>query len=114
LIQQGKPTTEEHHVVGKENDNTATITAPGNQHRVVSGMQLEWPAEVRHNRARDPLLDLAGMCLSLKDHLVYWVERLARIAVWLVACSQKLREHFGTPHWWIPLGIPPLWGEAAA
>jgi hypothetical protein len=111
LIQQGKATTEAHHLLGKANDATTTIPAPGNQHRVQSDRQREWPEEVRNNRHRDPLLELAGWCLSLKDHLACWVERLGHVATWLVRLRQALLDHFGTPTWWIPLGVPPLSGE---
>jgi hypothetical protein len=114
LVRDGKATSEEHHVFGKTNDATTTILAPGNQHRILSELQDYQPEDVRNNHYRDPLLELAGGCLSLKDHLVLWVERLCRVAEWLIELCFALREHFGTPQWWEPLGVPPLWGEAAA
>lgn len=101
---------EEHHILGEDND-PATIGTPGNQHRVQEAMKLDWPAAVRYNADRDPLLWLAGGACSLRDHLAIWVEWLGRIALWLVALAEALRERFGTK-WWQELGVGPLWGEA--
>jgi hypothetical protein len=91
-----------------------TILAPGNQHRLQSDLQQDWPEEVRHNRHRDPLVELAGWCLSLKDHLACWIARVGRVARWLVLLSQALKAHFETPQWWVPLGVPLLWEGGAA
>jgi hypothetical protein len=114
LIRDGKATTEDHHVLGEANNATATVPVPGNQHRLLSDLQCDWPEEVRDNRERDPLLELSGWCLSLKDHLLCWLERLTYVAAWLIHLCHRLREHFGTAAWWEPLGMPPLWGEAEA
>jgi hypothetical protein len=114
LILQGKATTEAHHVLGKSNDASTTIPAPGNQHRHQSDLQQDWPEEVRDNCHRDPLLELAGWCLSLKDLLVCWIQRLGRVARWLLSLSQALRRYFKTPQWWEPLGVSPRWEGGAA
>jgi hypothetical protein len=36
------------------------------------------------------------------------------VAAWLIQLCRALRNHFGTPMWWVPLGVPPLWGETWA
>ncbi len=105
---RGRPTTEEHHTVGRENDPT-TVPVPGNAHRVLSELQREWPAAVRSNAERDPLLWLAGAALSLRDHLQVWVGWLAAVALWLVAVADKLRERLGE-RWWEELGVGTPWG----
>jgi hypothetical protein len=109
----GKRTVEDHHPLGRANDAT-TIAVPGNAHRALSDLQLDRPKLLRDNPERDPLIWLAQMCQALKEHFTYWVEWLDRIAAWLIALSQRLREQFGTA-WWISLGLPTFWtGEAAA
>jgi hypothetical protein len=104
-------TIEGHHLLGKVNDS-ATIPVPGNAHRALSDLQLDRPAALRDNPDRDPLVWLAQMCEALKEHFIYWVEWLDRIAAWLLALSQRLRAQFGAA-WWTLLGLPPFWAEGA-
>lgn len=99
---------EEHHLLGKANDAKTTIGVPGNLHRILSELQREWPAEVRHNQHADPLLWLAGACLSLHDQLSIWVTWLSHVALWLISAAQGLQAQHGSA-WWQALGIPQLW-----
>src|SRR4051812_46761107 len=50
----GRLTTEIHHVLGRELDPDLTVEAPGNLHRDLSELELDWPTEVRNNPTRDP------------------------------------------------------------
>ncbi len=110
--EDGKATTEEHHVLGKDNDAT-TIPVPGNLHRGLSDRQLDWPAEVRRNPGRDPLLWLVGGFLSLVDHVTWWVGVAPKAAQWAVELVAALRRVHGEA-WWTALGIPSLWEAIAA
>ena len=102
--QDGKRTTERHHVVGHVNDKQATVEVPGNMHRALSDRQYDWPDEVRHNLQRDPLLWLAGLLYSIRDYLHYLVEIAGHIADWLVEAACTFRTKFGDT-WWTELGL---------
>lgn len=106
-----RSTTELHHVIGKENDPGLVIEVPGNEHRALSDLQQDWPAEIRHNPSRDPLLVLAALCRSLKDHLQLWVDRLSQVASWLVALSKRLQADYGA-RWWEVLAVGTFYSVA--
>lgn len=107
----GRATVEQHHHAGRAND-PATVPVPGNLHRELSERQHDWPAEVRRNPERDPLLWLAAACYGLRDHLAWWAAWLARVADWLVALARELRDRSG-PAWWMELGVGAPWQGAA-
>src|SRR4051812_18800344 len=52
----GKGTSEVHHILDRGIDPNLTVEVPGNLHRDLSELQLDWPPEVRKNRANDPIL----------------------------------------------------------
>jgi len=104
---RGSTTTEAHHVLGRDNDPT-TIMLPGNQHRWLSDRQYDWPADLRSNPDRDPLLWIAQALQGLADYLSWWVASASGVARWLVLLAAALRERHGAT-WWTALGIPPLW-----
>jgi hypothetical protein len=106
-----RPTTELHHVIGKENDPDLVIEVPGNEHRALSDLQQDWPAEIRHNPGRDPLLVLAALCRSLKDHLQLWVDLISQVASWLVALSKRLQADYGI-RWWEVLAVGTFYSVA--
>lgn len=105
--EQGRTTIEGHHIMGKAID-PATVPVPGNVHRWLSDRQLDWPAELRTNPERDPLVWLAQALRGLTDHLAWWVGILDGLARWLAALSASLRERHGLT-WWSELGVPSLW-----
>jgi hypothetical protein len=107
---RGRPTVEEHHLVGRGND-PATAGTPGNLHRALEEAKRGWPEAVRRNAERDPALWLAAGAFSLRDQLEEWLKLFKAVAEWLVVLSAALRERFG-PRWWEALGLPPLWGAA--
>jgi hypothetical protein len=107
-VRDGKPTVEDHHLLGRAVDPVTTIPLPGNAHRVVSELQRDRPPELATNPERDPLVWLAQMCHALKDHLTYWVEWLDRVADFLLGLAKAQREKFGG-RWWERLDLPSLW-----
>ncbi len=109
LLAQGKGSIEAHHHLGRAVD-PATVAIPGNIHRDLSERQRDWPADVRTNPQRDPLLWLAAALMGLHDHLAWWVDWLGCIARWLVTLSQHLAARDGE-RWWEAIGLPPLWAE---
>ena len=94
LLAQGKATSEHHHHLGRV-IGPATVEVPGNIHRDLSERQRDWPAEVRSNPERDPLLWLAVAILGIHDHLAWWVDWLERISQWLIRLSQHLANRDG-------------------
>lgn len=108
----GTTPTEQHHHLGRAVD-AATIPIPGNIHRDLSDRQRDWPAGVRTNPQRDPVLWLAAALLGLRDHLAWWVSWLDRIADGLIALGDRLRAHHGE-RWWEALGVDPVWRDAAS
>jgi len=112
-LEDGQSAIEQHHLLGEANDPT-TVGVPGNLHRVLSDAQIDWPQEVRYNHTRDPLLWIAGLCLSLRDIARELVGLLEGIATFLVQLSHALQERLGTM-WWVVLGLDLFWmGGAAA
>jgi hypothetical protein len=104
----GKQPVEAHHHLGRAVDPT-TVNVPGNLHRDLSDRQYDWPAEMRRNPTRDPLLWLAAACLGLRDHLAWWVSQLSAISAFLVAASGALQRELGAA-WAVGLGLPPITG----
>jgi hypothetical protein len=112
--QQGRPTIEEHHLMGKANDHEMTAGVPGNLHLPLTDAQTDWPREVRYNTERDPLLWIAGLCFSLRDIARELVGLLGAIGAFLVLASRALRQALGA-QWWENLGLDASWmGGATA
>jgi hypothetical protein len=105
----GRQPVEAHHHLGRAVDPT-TVDVPGNLHRDLSDRQYDWPAEVRRNPSRDPLLWLAAACLGQRDQFAWWVSQLSHIADWLVALSQALQREVG-PDWAVAWNLPSITGE---
>lgn len=105
----GRATCERQHLLGRKNDS-ATIGLSGNIHRVVDDLKYDWPANVRRNVSRDPLLWIAALMLAARDLAAFCVDRAQQVADWLSLCSDALRERFGE-RWWETIGLPQLWAE---
>ncbi len=105
-VRHGRATVEDHHMLRRAND-PATVPVPGNLHRSLSDRQDDWPADLRTNPERDPLVWLAQACRGLGDHLAWWAKILLAVAMWFIDLAKALqREHGAT--WWVALGIPAL------
>ncbi len=105
-VRHGRPTVEDHHILGKAND-PATVPVPGNLHRSLSDARYDWRTDLRTNPDRDPLVWLAQACRGLGDHLAWWAKILLALAMWLVDLAKALRREHGAT-WWDTLGIPAL------
>jgi hypothetical protein len=70
LIRRGLPPVEDHHPAGRAND-PFTVSLDGNDHKVVTAMQEDWPIGVRSNITQDPLAKLAAIILGLIDTSPY-------------------------------------------
>jgi hypothetical protein len=98
--QDGKRTTEAHHVAGRSN-HPLTIMIPANDHRArLSEGQRDWPKETLRNRNRSPLLTAAACIRGFTDTLYYIVDELLPwIADMLEVLNEYLVQHFGQS-WW--------------
>jgi hypothetical protein len=103
-MQKGRMTVEKHHIVGRDND-PATVALPGNLHRQLSDAQLDWAQALKTNADRDPLVWLAQACQGISDHVAWWARMLTRLALWLIAVAEALRQAHGVT-WWTTLGVP--------
>jgi hypothetical protein len=98
-LRRSRPWREDHHPAGRRSD-PETVTVPGNDHRILSGLQYGWPRETLRNPDGSPLLRAAASIRGWLDVLwlimvrtVGWVpEFLERLDAWL-------RERLG-PRWW--------------
>jgi hypothetical protein len=77
-LEQGKCSTDDHHVAGNAN-SPITITVPVNDHRaVLSVAQLDWPKETLENPNSDELLKLAASLRGYIDTNDYLVNKFLR------------------------------------
>lgn len=51
---EGKSPFDDHHPMGRHND-PLTVRLPTNDHRIVSDMQIDWPAQTLRNPEQSPL-----------------------------------------------------------
>lgn len=95
----GRAWTEDHHPSGRRN-NSFTVAIPGNDHRVLSGMQRDWPERTLRNPDGSPLLAMAAAIRGWLDVLVLIVQRtLVHIPSFLEALDETLRAKHGD-RWW--------------
>ena len=95
----GRSWLEEHHPLGRHNDPWAT-TAPGNDHRVLSVLQCEWPWETLRNPDGSPLLRAAAALRGWLDLLwLIMVRGVGWIPVFLEQLDAFLRQRLGE-RWW--------------
>jgi hypothetical protein len=73
--EEGRPTVEEHHVLGRTND-PAMVSIPGNLHRALSDAQEDWPKATRYNRDGDQLRRIAAYLRARRDVAAWEIEIL--------------------------------------
>lgn len=105
--EQGKPTTDHHHVAGRANCDL-TIPVPANDHRaILSEAQRCWPKETLQNPLGSPLLAAAATIRGFADTLQYLIEKCllwpARLLEWLDSLLAKVLG----PRWWRKPGMEP-------
>jgi hypothetical protein len=98
---QGKKTTDDHHVAMKAN-HPATLPVPVNDHRAeLSAAQDDWPKKTRENPDGSPLIAAAGCIRGFMDYLLYLVEKFLHwTAEMLEELDAYLIERLG-PQWWL-------------
>jgi hypothetical protein len=96
---EGRHTQEEHHLAGRHN-LTFTIMVPGNDHRVLSENQGDWPERTFRNPHSSPLLKAAGALRGWLNVLQLIIERGAGwIPAFLEDLDTWLEKRLG-PEWW--------------
>lgn len=95
----GRPWLEKHHPLGRHNDPW-TASTPGNDHRILSALQYEWPRETLRNPDRSPLLRAAASLRGWLDLLwLIMVRGVGWIPVFLEQLDADLRQRLGE-RWW--------------
>jgi hypothetical protein len=93
-----------HHPAGRNND-PLTFPVPGNDHRILSDLQKDWPQETLRNPTGSPLRKAAATIRGFLDMLRLFIERLfGWIPDFLETLDGKLIELFGAI-WWETLGL---------
>ena len=102
--QAGKSSTERHHPAGRRN-SPVTVAIPGNDHRVLSDAQNDWPERTQRNPDESPLLKAAAAIRAWLDVLKLIIERtVGWVPDFLESLDAALREWFGD-RWWEELGL---------
>ncbi len=95
----GRARTEDHHPSGRRN-NPFTVAIPGNDHRVLSDLQRDWPERTLRNPNGSPLLTAAAAIRGWLDVLALIVQRtLVHIPSFLEGLDEALRAKLGD-RWW--------------
>lgn len=101
---EGRSPNEQHHVIGKHNDDHAAEW-PGNSHRILHAYRLAWPMMTQRNPRRSPLLSVAAAIRSELDSRRFQLERVSVMEQldeflneklgpeWPKEFEQYLREH---------------------
>ncbi len=98
-MEGGRTPTEPHHLGGSQNSPFA-VTVPGNDHRVLSDYQQDWPQETLRNPDGSPLLKAAALIRGWLDILRLIIERaIGWIPPFLERLDAWLQQQFG-PCWW--------------
>jgi hypothetical protein len=95
---KGRKVMEKHHPSGKHNDS-ATVAIPGNDHRILSDRQSDWPEDTLRNPRKSPLIKAAAAIRGWLDVMDLLVARLAWIAPFLEKVDRYLCEVIN-PVWW--------------
>jgi hypothetical protein len=96
---QGRSTIELHHFAGRHNNKTV-LAVPGNDHRILSDMQKEWPENMLRNPKKSPLIKAAASIQGFLDLLKITIERiLGWIPEFLEKLDLFLTQRFGEA-WW--------------
>jgi hypothetical protein len=100
----GRPIIEAHRFAGQHNDKT-TIPILGNEHRILSDRQNDWPQETLRNPNGSPLRTASATLRGFLDILWLLIERiLGWIPPFLEWLDEKLTALYGA-QWWIALGL---------
>jgi hypothetical protein len=103
----GRAPVEHHHVGGRHNDPADVVPVPGNDHRVLSDAQAQWPVDTLRNPDASPLLKAAAAIRGWTDVLRVILERtVAWVPPFLEALDAHLRETLGEA-WWRHFGDSP-------
>jgi hypothetical protein len=95
---------ERHHPAGQNND-PFTVPIPGNDHRILSDLQKDWPQDTLRNPTGSPLRKAAATMRGFLDLLMLLIERIfGWIPDFLESLDAKLIGHFGAI-WWEELGL---------
>ena len=102
----GRLWVEAHHLAGRNND-PVTAAVPGNDHRVLSDLQRDWPPDTLRNAEASPLIRAAAAIRGWLD--VLWVI-LTRAVAWIPEAlewlDRRLLDHIGS-EWWVTLEWNP-------
>jgi hypothetical protein len=109
----GRATIENHHPTGEANDPHTTVPTPANMHGLLDARKAAWPQEVRENPMHDPLTAIIQVTYATRDFALVIADYAQQIGDWLVRLRDALIVQWGAM-WQIVLGLPPLWGNAAA
>ncbi len=102
--QAGRSWTEEHHPAGRHN-SPVTVIVPGNDHRVLSDMQRDWPEHTLRNPNGSPLLAAAAAIRGWLDVLRLIIERtVGYIPAFLEDLDRRLQATLGDK-WWEELSL---------
>ena len=105
LLRGGRWPYEAHHVAGRHNSDV-TADVPGNDHRILSEYQGDWPEDTLRNPDHSPLLVAAAAIRGWLDVLRVIIERsIGWIPEFLEWLHCELVDRYGSD-WWIKFG----WG----
>jgi len=102
LKASGRPTIEQHHFAGRRND-PLTVPIPGNDHRILSDCQRDWPTDTLRNSSASPLLTAAASIRGFLDTLRLIIER---ILGWVPDFLERLDSYLTSlngEEWWTDL-----------
>ncbi len=106
--QQGRSPVERHHPDGQHN-HPDTIPLLGNDHRLLSDAQRDWPLDTFRNPRHSPLLRASGQVRGFLDLLQLLIDRiLGWIPLFLEWLDGVLTDQHGDL-WWQRLG----WADIA-
>jgi hypothetical protein len=101
---QGRSPVERHHPDGQQN-SPDTVPIPGNDHRILSDYQKDWPVDTLRNPNESPLLRASAALrgfLNVLQHLIYRI--LGWIPDFLEGLDDALVRSLGA-QWWISLRL---------
>jgi hypothetical protein len=94
----GRARIEEHHLADRHNDKFV-VPIPGNDHRELSDLQIEWPDTTFKNPSKSPLLREAAFLHGCRDLLTIIQYRLDHAISVLEELDKENSEKDG-PDWW--------------
>ena len=98
LLRLRRAWIEQHHPAGRRNDPT-TVELPGNDHRVLSELQLRWPRETLRNPSGSPLLRAAALVRGYLDLLQLVIVLTAAVPLLLEQLDEYSVLQLGE-RWW--------------